>query len=63
VAIDALYLPELPLKIGGFLTVFRNAPALLRSTVAATKLALLLARDGPAESGRRSDARFPGDAD
>jgi hypothetical protein len=34
--IDALYLPELRLKIGGFTVVFRDAPALLSSTVAAS---------------------------
>ena len=34
--IDALYLPELRLKIGGFTIVFRDAPALLSSTVAAS---------------------------
>jgi predicted aspartyl protease len=34
--IDALYLPELRLKIGGFPIVFRDAPAMLRSTVAAS---------------------------
>jgi hypothetical protein len=34
--IDALYLPEVHLKIGGFPIVFRDAPALLRSTVPAS---------------------------
>jgi hypothetical protein len=35
-AIDALYLPELQLKIGGFPIAFRNAPALVAYTVTAS---------------------------